>query len=486
MEFKDHKDKTVGDMDNSRPSEEVFVRLDAVGALSYLQSEYISDVKNAQLAQGRNSDAHGGAGNDPGKILSDIRILGIPFAQPCGQDPNGVQTTQGGAGGFYNPPPTPTLLNANVPSFAPLDAEVDSFVRLPQARAKYKVTGKGLAVVVIDTGANPKHICFQGQLLRGKNFSTQGGPDDTTDFDGHGSNVAGIIAAKQVAPIEGMPLGIAPDAKIIPLKVFPGGSKLTAALQFVLDNIDNYKTKDGVTISVVNMSLGTPQNLQDLSGSNPQDFRDQRDRIAKLRAKNIVVTVAAGNDYIAFNPGQGMGFPAICPETVSVGAVYDTNIGPNNDGTPVQAYLDGAVVNQAVAGRCTVFTQRLGSGSDGKNPFRTDIFSPGFIVTSMGPVPPPGSTQDPARTRTTDDGTSQATPVTAGVALLLQEHWRNRNASAAGDPGLPTVDLVEKWMRDGGVPFQDVEDSVCAVDGQRHEQRGQLPPPQRPRRASPS
>ena len=127
----------------------------------------------------------------------------------------------------------------------------------------------------------------------------------------------------------------------------------------------------------------------------------------------------------------------------------------------MQAYLDGAIVNQAVAGRCTVFTQRLGAGSDGKNPFRTDIFSPGFIVTSMGPVPPPGSTQDPARTRTTDDGTSQATPVTAGVALLLQEHWRNRNASAAGDPGLPSVHLVEKWMRDGGVPFQDVEDSVA-------------------------
>jgi hypothetical protein len=365
----------------------------------------------------------------------------------------------------YKPPRTPTLVDPAAPSFAPLDAEVDSFVQIPQARAKFKVTGKGLAVVVIDTGANPRHISFQDQLLPGKNFSTQGGADDTTDFDGHGSNVAGIIAAKQVAPIEGMPLGIAPDAKIIPLKVFPGGSKLTAALQFVLDNIDKYKTDHGVTISVVNMSLGTPQNLQDLSGSNPQDFRDQRDSIAKLRAKNIVVTVAAGNDYFAFNPDQGMGFPAICPETVSVGAVYDTNIRPNDDGSPLVTYIDGAKVFQAVAGRCTVFSQRLGAGTGGNNPFRTDIFSPGFIVTSMGPVPPAGSGQDPTRTRTTDDGTSQATPVTAGVALLLQEHWRNRNASAAGDPGLPSVDLVEKWMRDGGVPFQDADDRVAQEMG---------------------
>ena len=96
------------------------------------------------------------------------------------------------------------------------------------------------------------------------------------------------------------------------------------------------------------------------------------------------MTVAAGNDYFAFNPAQGMGFPAICPETVSVGAVYDTNIGPNGDGSPLVTYVDGAQVFQAVAGRCTVFSQRLGTGSDEHNPFRTDIFSPGFIVTSIG------------------------------------------------------------------------------------------------------
>jgi hypothetical protein len=380
------------------------------------------------------------------------------------QGPAAVVFAQGDA---YKPPRTPKLLDPAAPSFAPLDAEVDSFVRIPQARAKFKVTGKGLAVVVIDTGVNPRHISFQDQLLPGKNFSTQGAADDTTDFDGHGSNVAGIIAAKAVPPNEGMPTGIAPDAKIIPLKVFPGGQfdKLNAALQWVLDNIDGYKTKFGVTISAVNMSLGSSENLQDLSTVTAQVLKDQQGLIAQLRAKNIVVTVAAGNDYFSFNPAQGMGFPGICPETVSVGAVYDTNIGPNADGTPLVTYVDGAEVRQAVAGRCTVFSQRLGAGNDGASPFRTDIFSPGFIVTSMGPVPPAGSGQDPTRTRTTDDGTSQATPVTAGVALLMQNHWRDLHASAAGDPGLPSVDFIEQGMRGGGVPFQDVDNSLSQAIG---------------------
>ena len=168
--------------------------------------------------------------------------------------------------------------------FRALDAEVDSFVQIPQARAKFKVTGKGLAVVVVDTGVNPRHISFQGQLLPGKNFSTQGMADDTTDFDGHGSNVAGIIAAKQVAPSEGMPTGIAPEAKIIPVKVFPGGGfdKLNEALQFVLDNIDDYKTRFGVTISAVNMSLGTGDNLQNDSGiANPDLETARADRQAQ-------------------------------------------------------------------------------------------------------------------------------------------------------------------------------------------------------------
>jgi subtilisin family serine protease len=397
------------------------------------------------------------------RLHARIKVLGaraFVFTVLTYQSLSVVALAQGEA---YKRPRTPKLLDPAAPSFAPLDVEVDGFVRIPQARAKFNVTGKGLAVVVIDTGVNPKHISFQDKLLPGKNFSTEGAADDTTDFDGHGSNVAGIIAAKQVAPAERMPTGIAPDAKIIPLKVFPGGQfdKLNSALQWVLDNMDGYKTTFGVTISTVNMSLGSPENLQDLSTITDQVLKDQRGLIAKLRAKNIVVTVAAGNDYFSFNPAQGMGFPGICPETVSVGAVYDTNFGPNSDGSALVTYIDGAEVFRAVAGRCTVFSQRLGAGTDGTNPFRTDIFAPGYIVTSMGPVPPAGSGQDPTRTRTTDDGTSQATPVTAGVAMLLQNHWRNLHASAAGDPGLPTVDFVEQCMRHGGVPFQDVDDPLA-------------------------
>ena len=94
--------------------------------------------------------------------------------------------------------------------------------RVVQARSEFGVCGRDLAVVVVDSGINNYHISFQGQLLPGKNFSDEGMADDTLDLDGHGSNVAGIIAeAKLVAPREGMPTGIAPNCENHTSEGFP-------------------------------------------------------------------------------------------------------------------------------------------------------------------------------------------------------------------------------------------------------------------------
>ena len=134
-------------------------------------------------------------------VLGAIGILGAAPFLAVAQD------------GAYPPPPTPRLVPEDAPSLNPLDAEVDVFLRVKQAQAQFTETpGQGLAVVVIDGGINSQHISFQGQILPGLNLSEEAPGDraDTTDHNGHGSNVAGIIAAKTVSPAEGMPAGIAP------------------------------------------------------------------------------------------------------------------------------------------------------------------------------------------------------------------------------------------------------------------------------------
>jgi hypothetical protein len=376
-------------------------------------------------------------------------------------------------GNSFPQPKPPTVLIPQAPSFTEADVEVDRFLNIPDAQNQFQVSGKGLAVAVIDSGINTTHIMFAGKLIEGQNFSQDGAANEMRDtgFDenqnivpnGHGSNVAGIIAGARLPAFEMMPTGIAPDAKIIPLKVFPGGAfdKINLSLKWIIDNRDSIFDEHGVLISVVNMSLGVPGiNIDNDSGSNswPTEIQKQRDLIRELRDMNVAVVVSSGNSYASFHPSQGLSIPGIFKETTSVSAVYDTNLIPNTPPLP-RTYVDGGTVREAVAGRLTVFSQRLGSNHSPV--FRTDICGPGFFVTSAGPEV--GS--DPRRTRTTQDGTSQAAPTISGLILLGQQRWRERMGavdSSFDKKALPSVDALESALRSGGVAFSDVEDAVAA------------------------
>jgi peptide/nickel transport system permease protein len=68
-----------------------------------------------------------------------------------------------------------------------------------------------------------------------------------------------------------------------------------------------------------------------------------------------------------------MAYPAICRETISVGALYDANIGGIS-------YGDGAIANTTAAGRITPFSQRL--HPDVNVDCRTDIFSTGAALAA--------------------------------------------------------------------------------------------------------
>lgn len=329
-------------------------------------------------------------------------------------------------------PPNDLMFQFPKPQPKPKLVEASALVRAPLARQQFLVDGAGLTAVVMDTGLRTTHVDFAGKVLAERNYTSDNGgnPNNADDGDGHGTNVAGIVCAN------GIHVGIAPGANVIPVKVLSntgGGSfnSVVRGLDWVLANRTFYN------ISVVNMSLGDSGNYSD---DTPFTNDTVRQRIIQCRQANIAVVIAAGNSFFSWNSQEGMGFPGICREGISVGAFYDANVGSFS-------YGDGATAFTTGPSRITPFSQRLHQTT---NPFtRTDIFAPGAPLTSSGIL------NDTAES--TMHGTSQATPVTAGLVLLAQQYWLARKGS------LPTVDQLEKWLRASkflNVDGDDEDDNV--------------------------
>jgi subtilisin family serine protease len=152
-------------------------------------------------------------------------------------------------------------------------------------------TGKGVTIAIVDTGIDLTHEDLQSQLAGpGKNFVTTGAP--AQDDNGHGTHVAGIAAA---ASNNGKGVvGVAPDAKVLPVKVLDSNGSAVASTA-VEDGI-NYAAAQGA--KVINLSLGDAG--QNVTGASFADACE-----AAWNNYRAVCVVAAGNGYVG-----GSGIPS--------------------------------------------------------------------------------------------------------------------------------------------------------------------------------
>ncbi len=162
-------------------------------------------------------------------------------------------------------------------------------------------SGEGIKIAIIDTGVDHLHPDLfgfgpDGKVIGGINFVEEG--KMPLDSNGHGTEVAGIIAA------DGNLIGLAPKAKILAYKVSEDGESvasdkiISAIKQAIKDDAD-----------VINISLG-------VNRTNPK-----LDAAVSEAVKNgIVVITAAGND----GPGNSsIGSPGINKDSITVGATYN-------------------------------------------------------------------------------------------------------------------------------------------------------------------
>jgi len=172
--------------------------------------------------------------------------------------------------------------------------------------------GKGNVVAVLDTGIDKSHQNLSQNIIGGYNFTNddQGDPNAFIDEQGHGTHVAGIIAAHQDSAGRGI-CGVAPKSKLLILKVMDrngvGSYKaLIQAIQYAMD----WTGPNGEKVNVINMSLG---------GSKPNEALHAT--IKAARQKGIVLVSAAGNHGDGNPDSFERSYPGYYQEVVQVGSV---------------------------------------------------------------------------------------------------------------------------------------------------------------------
>ena len=233
-------------------------------------------------------------------------------------------------------------------------------IRLGHARAAagFK-NATNVTIAVVDTGIDPKHPDLKHAIVEYKNFRRA----SDKDFKGHGTHVAGIIAATA-----GNGLGISGvcGGKILALKAIQRDGEVFdapayyRALRYVIG-----KAK------VLNLSIGGDKDLAEI------------DILRDVIASGVVVIAAMGNEHDEGNPTE---YPAAMPEVCAVGAIDERD-------------------------------KRAGFSNTGRH---IDLVAPGVDILSTTPT---FTYDDGEREYDAWDGTSMATPHVAGAAALVLAKW---------------------------------------------------------------
>ena len=163
------------------------------------------------------------------------------------------------------------------------------------------IDGTGIRVAVIDTGVDFNHPDLfgwgnNGKVVGGYNFIREGQPP--MDTNGHGTQVAGVIAA------DGEITGIAPKAKILAYKVSEDGEGVSSEL--IIRAIEKAIEDEA---DIINISLGVNKTNSKIDHA-----------VNRALEKEIFVVTASGNDGPELktigSPGRNFG-------SVTVGATYN-------------------------------------------------------------------------------------------------------------------------------------------------------------------
>lgn len=167
-----------------------------------------------------------------------------------------------------------------------------------------KTKGKGIKIAVLDTGCDVDHPDLRDRIIGGRNFTgdDRGNPNIYNDYNGHGTHVAGTIAASENG--QGV-MGVAPQADLLIVKVLDKNG--SGQYKWIIDGI-HYAVEQRVDI--ISMSLGGSEDVYELHKA-----------IQDAIKKGVLVVCAAGNEGDGRDNSDEYAYPGAYNEVISVGAV---------------------------------------------------------------------------------------------------------------------------------------------------------------------
>ncbi|MFQ5670059.1 MAG: S8 family serine peptidase [Acidobacteriota bacterium] len=266
--------------------------------------------------------------------------------------------------------------------------------------------GAGVNVCVLDTGINPNHLQFDdtpSRIAAWKDFVS--GQSTPFDDNGHGSNVASIVAGREGLTVGGAPFhGVAPAATLYIGKVLDGSgsgsfSDVIAGIEWCAGMAADSPSPRG---DVLNMSLGAGA-FSEVCDST--DTTGSAQAVNAAAAAGVLVVTSAGNEKNT----NAVGTPACASGAMAIGATYDADVGR-------QRFLGSCQDRTTAPDQLTCFSNKWDF---------LDVVAPGCIIL--------GADNDTNNMVVGFCGTSQASPHVAGLAALVLAANPGKTASEIRD-----------------------------------------------------
>ena len=202
-----------------------------------------------------------------------------------------------------------------------IDQTPPALPRLAADRAWAAATGRGVTVAVVDSGVDTGNAHLTDAVVPGVDLvGVAGEPTGRTDTAGHGTAVAGQIAARP-HPGSGL-VGLAPDATILPVRVYYSD--------------DDQGRQQGVAPDASRMAAGIDAAVAggarviNVSMSTPNDTPALEEAVRRAVAAGSLVVASAGNRSTSSEETDGPRYPAAYDGVLAVTAV-DVDDRPSGD-----------------------------------------------------------------------------------------------------------------------------------------------------------